>query len=435
MWAQGEYSGPAILSRGAGQYGGFSSGIPLSFRWFVGAQASYYSDLYPVGTDADGNPIKFDSLTTNYNAGMYVNKNWRRSSLAAFYRASYSYFTRNSFYSGLNQSVGLNYSNRVSRRVGVTLFTASSIGNRSGSSLVGISTPGYLGGGVVASSISSLNITPENDVFNARGYNLYGGASVTFIASPRLSFSGTVSGSGANRHASSLISSRSVMGQGDMAYRLSRNQSVSLSYGFFQTWYPDVVGMNRAHFLSAGWSIQLDPRWSLGFNGGAYRMEAEYLHRVAADPIVAELLGIPYSIEVSQGRTYRLAAAAALSGNFRDSSVSLEYTSGASPGNSIFYGGPSQSVRFGYSYKGFRRFGLHAGARASQLSPYLQQTRPSRYFSANAGTGFRLISDLHFTTNAGVGRAYQPGGGLDRTFWFASAGLTFSPGETPLVFW
>jgi hypothetical protein len=45
------------------------------------------------------------------------------------------------------------------------------------------------------------------------------------------------------------------------------------------------------------------------------------------------------------------------------------------------------------------------------------------------------VSFVHFSTSAQLGRAEIQNSTYGRTRYFVSAGLTFSPGEIPLILW
>jgi hypothetical protein len=424
------------MSRGAGQYGGLSNGPPLSFRWYVGAAATYSSDLSPVGTEYGGAPINLDSGGANFSGGVYVNKRWARSALAGFYHADYSYVTRNTYLNGIQQNLGLNYSNRVSRHVSVGLFTGVSAGRGIGFNSIALNTPGSFGGALSGNFArrSIIGLYPENDFLDASRIFASGGGSVTYIVGPRLSFSGAVMGSSALRHSSTLIDSRGLSGQGDMAYRISRNQTIFVALGVGRTWYTRESGWNMGESAMAGWATQLGRNWSVSLGAGGFRMSAQYLKLVPVDPIVTQILGTTSSIAIGKGTTYQAGGQVEVAGTFRRSGVQFGYLRGMSPGNGVVYGGRNDSVHFGYNFLGIHRLATYLGVYASQLTPYLQDAGRSRYVSAHIGTGFRLVGGLHMTVGGGIARS-EIIGGYDRKTWFTSLGVAYSSGDTPLALW
>src|SRR6266851_8594298 len=81
----GNYLGPGVLSRGAGDIG-TRSGQQVDLRFYAGVSGVYDNQLQPVSVDSKGNLIQVKSLYgVEANLGAYGTHNWKTATLGLDY--------------------------------------------------------------------------------------------------------------------------------------------------------------------------------------------------------------------------------------------------------------------------------------------------------------------------------------------------------------
>ena len=120
---------------------------------------------------------------------------------------------------------------------------------------------------------------------------------------------------------------------------------------------------------------------------------------------------------------------------FDRSSLTLDYSMGASPGNGVYLTSRQTAGTVGYSYTGVRRWTFALNSGYSELSSVGQTLGKYTNLQGGAGVTYKVGRETHiqfrydyrhYTTQNNI---YQKDSNR------VSLGLAFSPGETPLAIW
>ncbi|MEK7408939.1 MAG: hypothetical protein AAB225_28075 [Acidobacteriota bacterium] len=418
-----EYSGPAILSRGGGPLPGGSTEL-LRLRPYASVTTVYDTGLTGIFTDTQGRLPAGDAVGAQVSFGAIGYHTWKRTELGMTYHGALRHYSRQTYYDGLEQELGLNLTHRVTRRVAITLNEAAASRQR-----------GYYGmaGGQYYSD--SFNALAENMLFDTRTFLLSSTARVTFQKSHRLSFSMSGTGALMEPRSRALSGVRSAQAQGDIAYRLSREQTIAGDYSYLHLNYPGAFGSADIHGTAVVYSRQLSRRWELGLAFGGYRVETLRLQRVAIDPVIAAIIGQGTGVEAFHRITYIPRADVRFSYRFRASSLAARYERGLAPGNGLYLTSSSESAGLEYSYTGLRRLHFAASGGNSRYSSLAQTIGRLRTYRAGAGMTYKLSGPLSLVARIDGRRFNIRGAGFERTYYRASVGVAFSPGDVPLALW
>jgi len=423
----GGLGGPSILSRG-GTPVGRSGGRPIRFRGFLSAAAFYSDGLTPPATDVRGNDIKQESYGYNFGYGVYGTRPGRRSEISLSYTGSYHVSTVNSRYSGLNQSLSLNYGHQVSRRV---QFFAGTRGSAQNTSLANFSTP-------LVTDIAPEQSPTQFELFDNQYYTLSGIAGLAYQKSARWTFTFAGGAATTQRHSTALASGTGYFSNADATYALSRRTRVGATFGYNKILYRRSFGESDVMSLGGHWSRVLSPRWNAALGAGIYRSESTRLRRVAVDPLVAALLGQRTTLEVFHGINLGLQASAMLQGHYNRSSISFVLARGVGAGNSLLLTAQRDIASTSYSYAATRNLSFTASAsyaKARALLISYQDLGSYETYGGGVGMSYRLFGPVHFTSSGHVRHYNQRGTSIVRDRYYVRIGLTFSPGELPLLFW
>ncbi len=122
----------------------------------------------------------------------------------------------------------------------------------------------------------------------------------------------------------------SVGGFGQASYLLDRTTSVTGGYTYSRLWYPGVIRDTHLNSVSGGINKSLGRRTLVSASGGWSRFSATGATEIALDPLVAELLGTPTTIEIRSVTRNVLGAGARISHIVTDKiSVSGRYSRGS----------------------------------------------------------------------------------------------------------
>jgi hypothetical protein len=424
------FRGPNILSRGTRPIGR-SGDRPINLRGFVSIGAGYWGGLTRSATDDTGSFPNDNTYSGFLGFGGYGSRADVRSNTAASYRGGFQLFSKRAGYTGINQAGSVQHSRQIARRW--SFF--SQLGAASYSTVLsGVSPQPF------DQPFFDPAQTQANEVFDSRSYSVQAGAGVTYQKSARLTFGMSGGAFTVRRKSAALIGNESYFASGEMAYQLSRRTSVGAIYGFGTSFYRKGYGEAFFNTYQGAFSRVLSPRWQFSGTAGMYKIEMDQLRRVAVDPLVTLLTGQTSVLEAAYENHYGLAASAALSGRFQRSNFSLNYYRGANPGNGFVLASQAESANAYYTNQGFSRIGSGVWASWTRFKPVLRNNNTQAYETYGAGTGasLRLTEFLHFTISAGIYRSdmdFSGNSDLKRTRYLVSAGLTFSPGEVPLVLW
>ena len=421
---QTESPGPSILSRGLGtvQQGG---GDLLELKPYLSVTGEYDTGLTPVSVTSAGLIPNDTDYGGDLEFGVVGYHSWRHTVLGIDYKGNFRHFARNTYYDGMNQTLTLSLTHQMSRRLSFTLRNAAGVYSRSSGAIAG--------GQYFDSAYSNV---PVNELFDGRTEYLSTMGDLVFQKSARLSFSIGGSGLLIRRRSKALVGVTGWTGRADVAYRVNRRVTIGADYNFTHYEFTNAFGASDIHTAAFNVSTELGRRWNLGLRAGGARVETLGLERVAVDPIIAAIIGVTTGIEAVYRLNYMPAFEAKLSRVFRRSSLSLEGTSGVTPGNGIFLTSRSETASAGYSHTASERGNIGFDAGYTTYSSLAQSI--GKYSSYNGGAGFtlRLKKWAHVVGRYDV-RRYDVAetAAFRRLQHRVSFGFAFSPGELPLSLW
>lgn len=421
--AQAEYAGPSILSRGRIPAPGSTEEL-LRLRPYASIAGVYDTGLTGVFTDEAGRLPDDDAYGVLASFGVLGYHSWRRTVLGISYDGQARHYTRRRYYDGLDQSLALNLSHQATRRV--RLEFNESVASRRGGFF------GLTGPSLYSREFEGL---AQDVFFDTRVHVLASTARMVYQRTSRLSFGMAGTGVAFEPRSRALVRARGVLATGDVAYRLSRFQTVGAAYNFAHYWFPGAFGEAFVHGVLVQWATQLTRRWTLAIGGGGHRVEATRLRQVQIDPVIAAIIGQRTGIEVFHRITYVPGIAAELDYRFRRGSFGVSYERGVAPGNGVYLTSARESAGVSVGYTGTRRLHFSANAGYSRLTSLAQTIGRYRSYHAGVGATYRLAGPLSLFARVD-GRRYNLGGtGFGRIHYRTTVGLAFSPGDIPLSLW
>ncbi len=258
-----ESVGPQVLSRGAGP-GLLRSGTEsVKMRVYANVGGVYESGLTSFSVDQNGTIPDDSDYGVEAGVGAYGFHRWKRTVLSLDYRGNYYHYTRNSYYDGTDHTLSLGVSRQMSRRTYFTLRQAAGTGSRA----IGDYSP-Y---GFADPTYAQL---PTQELFNNRTYYLNSMADLTYQKSSRLSFNLGGSAAVIERRSSALVGSTAEYARGDVMYRVTRNQTIGVDYGFTRYSYSRNYGMASLHMGALNYSAKLGRYWTFSLRGGVTSIDS-----------------------------------------------------------------------------------------------------------------------------------------------------------------
>ena len=423
----GGYLGPAVLSSGAGTIG-YRSGQQVDLRFYGGIDGFFDSSIQPVEVDSKGNLITLKGLEgVEGNIGVYGSHAWKSAQLGVDYRGIFRAYNGNSGYDGIDQSLVMGYSWQESRRVSFN-----------GQVLAGILSNGLSGVGILApvpTLSSNVVATPTTLLFDSRSYYLQGGLDMTYMLSPRTSFTFGGQGFEVWRQSPDLVGVEGYNARGTVEHKVNKTTSVGFTYQRQHFDFPKAFGQADIDTGELFLGTKLGPRWALTVRGGVFHADVEGLQTVELNPVVAALLGTTESIQAFHQSNIYPSGHVSLTRTFKQASLDFAYGQTVSPGNGVYLTSKTQSGTAGYSYTGIRKVNLSLSGGYNNLASLGQGIAPYRAAVGGGGVTYTLPYGLHLV--ARYDYRYQAIEDLiyKHTGYRASLGITYSPGKVPLSLW
>ncbi len=428
--ASDEYGGPTVLSRG----GGPSIGNPVSdirLRPFVTLNGIYDSGLGNTILNEQGSIPYVSAYGIETIFGATGTRRFRQSTLDLDYRGSFRHYSQNSYYDGMDNSLTLGYKRNLSAHTVFSIEENAARYQRAYSLPLG----SYYNNGSQSYDPTFSGIT-GNDFFDTPTTALMSTAQLVHEKSRRLSFG--ISGSGfiVRRRAQSLIGSNGYTARGDMAYRLTRYQTLSVQYTFTHFDFQSQFGQSDMHGATLSYSVRIGRALEIALEAGAFRVESLRLDKVVFDPVIAKLLGQPYAFEKAYNVRYIPQGSVRITRRVgRNTALSAGYDRTVLAGNGIYTTSGFETAQLGYSYAGVRRMSIQAGLNYSRYSALMQNLGRYRGYSAGIGLGYQLGRGLSLVARADARRYYVSSSALNRVYERVQIGFGWSPGEYPLSIW
>lgn len=417
--------GPSILSRQPSLRTGPADAL-FTIRPSASIVGRYDHGLFLPATDAEGRLLGQDSYGIAAILGLDGFHQTRDSVVSLDYRGQFRHYTENDYLDGSDHALSLGYEHRLTNR---TLVAGTAFGGLYSRSF------GVPGLGRMSPPIVDIGpeIIPTNEIFDSRVYYAGAGANIVHQKSMRLSFGAGANGFTVHRRSRSLAGVIGASAQGNVAYRLSRRQTIGADYTFTKFDFTKGFGLSDMHIVSLNYAAQLTRHWTFSTRAGIFRFENLRVVTVQLDPVIAEILGRKTGLETHHQVNYGPIVRAVLTREFQRGSFSASYSRIVSPGNGIYLSSIAESGRVGYNYRGSRRWNSGVAAGVTQYGALTQTIGKYHSYYGSAQTSYRLKRFLHLTSSFIV-RSHRIGEGSDfkRTSYSASIGLAFAPGEIPL---
>jgi hypothetical protein len=425
-WGQFGYEGPSILSGGS-QGIGTRGGEQVDLRFFANLNAIYDTGLLPIATDVHGTITNSGALFgVEGQIGGYGVHSWRKAQLGLEYSGDYRHYTENSYYDGSDQHLLLGFTYQKSRRM---IFNfrqmVGTYSNSFGSAFA-----------VSGTTLNDVQNTTGTLLFDNRSTFLQSAGSMTYVMSPRNSFS--VGGEGYNvlRQSRSLIGLNGYTLHGTFEHRLSQRTSIGVTYSHYHYDFPSAFGESTINSYMGGFARGFDRnRWFLKVQGGIMQTETEGLTTVTLDPAIAEILGVPTIVETYYTKSTLPTGDISLVRKFKNAALSLDYTRGINPGNGVYLTSKQEMAGVSVSYTGVQKVSMGLSANYGTYSSLGQTLGQYRSFGAAYTGSYAITRALHLVgTVAYRKQDIQSSSFLNNAYRF-SVGVAFSPGDIPLSLW
>ena len=418
------YQGPSILSRDKGLIGE-RGGKLLDFRYYFDVTGIYDSGLVPLVTNAQGNLINVGgAYGVETGFGVIGSRRWKRDKLSLEYKGAYRQYSVSDVAQGLDQFLNLAYSRQLTRRLILDLKDTA------GTTSLANGAFSYL-----PLTNTDLFAIPANELFDIRTNFVQSRVDLTWQQTARLSFG--IGGEGFVVRRSSLLLAGldGYDARANVAYRLTSRQTVSGDYSYTYYDFQRAFGDSKLQSVSLGYSVGLSRKWDFSLRGGGIRIDSLGITQVAIDPAIAAIVGQNFADVTYKQVVYAPLGEARLMRRFDRSSLTLDYSMGASPGNGVYLTSRQTAGTVGYSYTGVRRWTFALNSGYTELSAVGQTLGKYTNLQGGGGVTYKLGRETHiqfrydyrhYTTQNNI---YQ----MDSNR--VSLGLAFSPGETPLAIW
>ncbi len=397
---------------------------PIAFRPYIGVSGIYDTGLVPVTVTPSGTIPTSDLYGVEVSLGAYTYHLWKHTTLALDYRGDFRDYT-NSYWNGTDQFLSLILKHEPTKRVTFTLREQAGIYSNNDflSSTLGGATSNYL-------QLPQYDIYDEQVIFAGVAGDL------TYKLTRRLSLNIGGEGNLVRRESSALYGMTGGVARADLEYRISRHTTVGADFRYTYYDYTRAFGNTGVESVGFNYSTQFTPHVQLSARIGGARVTSSSLTTVALDPALAALLGETVSVQAAYMQNYVPDLEVRLSDTFRRSQFALDYTNQVIPGNGIYLTSRNNAGSGSYSYTGVRHWNFGVDGTYGRLTTLVQSYAPYTAYGGGFGVTRDLGKGLHAVARADV-RHYSIASGLPflQTEYRTSLGITFSPGDLPLVLW
>jgi len=354
-----EYTGPAVLSR---SYTLARPMIPQQVRWrgSVGLSYAWNNGGAPALVNGETSDESTTSQSLGFTWSVAGRHIWRHDQVGVSYTGnSYTYSAGR--LGGVNNSLNLDYSHIVSRRISLQVTESVQDLSQNYSLQNPVLDP--------STSIANINLatSPSVQLLNSTTRQSSSTASMTYRQTSRTSY---------NISASYFIIGRTqgvgmtgTQFGGDMNYRWTSRATVGAYYSYTNYLYSHNVSSSDSNGGGAIFSYALSRGTQLQTRFGATRIESLGYESVPLAPELAAILGQGSTIVNAYNLRWTSDVSVQLVRDFRRNRTgTLAYVHGQSPGNGVSLTSVQQTMSAGYSMRLFRhRVPLGLGAVYSTL--------------------------------------------------------------------
>ena len=415
------YAGPSILSRDKSLIGE-RGGKLIDFRFYGELTGIYDSGLTPLVVDPQGNVPSFGAYGVEAGFGVIGSHTWMHDKLSLEYRGTYRHYSNHSYFDGTDQFLNLAYSHLVSRHITVDLKET-------------LGTVSLANGEFAFVPLTNTDqfAVPAGELFDNRTAFLQSRVDMIWQKTARLSFGFGGEGFVVRRRSLALAGLNGFTSRANVAYRISRRQTVSGNYEYSYFDFQRLFGSAKLQTATLGYSIGLSRKWDFSMQAGGVRVESAGLTQIALDPAIAAIVGQNVAVVTFFRVLYVPMLEGRLIRRYDRSSLTFNYSMGVTPGNGVFLTSRQNVGTVGYSYTGRRRLTAGVNAGYETLSAVGQTLGKLTNFQAGVGTTYKLGRATHLEVRYDY-RHYT----TQNSFYLKDSnrvmvGLAFSPGETPLA--
>jgi hypothetical protein len=421
----GQYSGPAILSRGDAPAA--MSGSQVTFSPFLEVNGIYDNGLAGVAVNAQGDLATAASPGIQVAWGVSGAHRWRHTEIGIDYRGDINHYEKTTYYDSTDQSLMFGIKHQFSRHVLINW--------RNTAGTFSITNPSLGLPQTVPFDPAQIYI-PTTDFFDNR--TIYGSSMIDLIIqkSSRLSFDFGGGGFLTRRRSQALYGVNDETAHADVQYRLSRRSTIGADYNYTHYNFTGIFSSTDIHGFDGTYAIQLSRSLEFTGYGGVARMENKFVQDVPVDPAITAILGITSGLRVSYGVQYVPNISARLS---RTVSHGVLYANGGhtiTPGNGLFLTSTSTAVMGGYTYTGLRRwsFNVTSGYNRNRSIGNIQGVYGGATGSVSVSR--QLSRGVHavamFTSQQYSSPDFSQ---YNRVIYQMKVGFGFTPGDVPLRIW
>lgn len=419
----GDYGGPSILGRGLSPSVS-NPNTTISFRPHISVDGFCDTALTGASINAQGQLSNTGACGIEGAAGIYGSHTWKHTTLGLNYAGDYRHYPNAQSYDGTDQTLGLGVTHQVTKHVALRLQADAGTYKRN---FLGV--PALVG---VEANVISI---PSTQVLDSRLE--YGGTSggLTMQLSSRLSFDVGGEAFAVRYQVPYFFGTTGLGAHGDLVYRYSRYGSIGVSYQFRHFGFTNSFGATDMHIASLVYSLRLSKVWELQAQVGAARLETLGLERIEVNPVVAAITGQTSGIVAAYHLNYVPSYAMNATRTFARGTLSMGVSRSVTPGNGVYLTSSFEGAGIGYSHNPIHHFYFTATAGFSQLVSQVQTLPRYRTYTAGAGISRTLGKGLGFSTRLDY-RYFDIGSLIfKRDAYRATVGLSWSPGDLPLVLW
>jgi hypothetical protein len=425
-----DYTGPAILSRG---FALSRPSLPENqpFRYYAGLSLVYDSGLLGAYVqNGTLHSIAAEGVDINWGASM---RRYRRKSIFDFnYAGHYYEYFNTSVANGQDHSLGAGITRQVTPRLSIGVRETAGLYSNTYSVLNSTAVSD------LSMSSATIVVAPTTEAFDDRAYFSTTTGSVAYQLTPRLSFSVNGAYFLVNRNSVNLADTKGYQAGGDIAYRITRRQTVGIYYNHSEFSYTKIFGDSNADSIGMNYAISLTRRVDLSVRAGGTRFDSQTLNAVTPNPLVQAVLGIQSGIEKDYIVGYAPDFTMTLNRNLRTSSIGASFTEGITPGNGLVLTSRSQSESAFFNLPTFRKYAMQIAGGRTTLSGYSNGDGSagsySTYFARLSATRpvSRFVSsflNIDYRQDTFAGTTFH------QKEFRISLGFRFSPGQGPIKFW
>ncbi len=418
-----EYGGPSILGRGLAP-SVTNSNAAVTFQPYISVNGFCDTGLTAPNITANGQLPNQTQCGVEGAAGVYGSHNWRHTSLGLSYSGDYRHYPNASAYDGTDQSLGLGLTHHLTKHVLLKLRADAGTNRRN-----------FLSPVVLAGVEANVISIPNTQIIDSRLE--FGGATADMSVqlSPRVSFDLGGEAFAVRYQVPFFYGVTGLGAHGDLAYRYSRFGTIGASYAFRHFAFTHAFGATDIHLAALVWSMRLSKTWELRAQGGVARLETLGTEVVQVDPIVAAITGQSTGIIAAYHLNYAPSYAVDLTHKFQDATLTLDVSRSITPGNGIYLSSSLQGASVTYNHNPVHHWYFTANAGYLQLVSLVQTLPGYKTYTAGVGVSRTIAKGLSFTTRGDF--RYSDVGSLifKRDTYRVTAGLSWSPGDLPVVLW